>query len=42
MRALPESQNAREVVQKGIEEPKNTTGYSKAQNTTLKEIRYKH
>nr|KYP41490.1 hypothetical protein KK1_037137 [Cajanus cajan] len=41
MKALLGSQDAWEVVQEGLEEPENTTGYSAAQNKTLKETRSK-
>jgi len=41
MKDLTGSQDFWEVVQKGFEEPENTTGYSKAQYKVLKETRSK-
>ena len=41
MKALLGSQDAWEVVEKGFEEPKDTTGYTAAQNKALKELRSK-
>jgi len=41
MKVLHGSQDVWEVVQQGFEEPKNTTGYTTAQNKTLKETRLK-
>ena len=39
MKALLGSQDAWEVVEEGFEEPKDTTGYTVAQNKALKELR---
>ena len=39
MKALLGSQDAWEVVEEGFEEPKDTTGYTAAQNKALKELR---
>ena len=39
MKALLGSQDAWEVVEEGFEEPKDTTGYTTAQNKALKELR---
>ena len=41
MKALLSSQDAWEVVEEGFEEPKDTTGYTAAQNKALKELRSK-
>ena len=41
MKALLSSQDAWEVVEEGLEEPKDTTGYMVAQNKALKELRSK-
>ena len=41
MKALLGSQDAWEVVEEGFEEPKNTTGYTTAQDKVLKEVRSK-
>ena len=41
MEALLDSQDAWEVVEEGFEEPKDTTGYTAAQNKALKELRSK-
>ena len=41
MKALLGSQDAWEVVEEGFEEPKDTTGYTVAQNKALKEFRSK-
>ena len=41
MNALLGSQDAWEVVEEGFEEPKDTTGYTTAQNKALKEARSK-
>ena len=41
MKALLGSQDAWEVVEEGFEEPKDTTGYTAAQNKALKELRSK-
>ena len=41
MKALLDSQDAQEVVEEGFEEPKNTMGYTAAQNKALKELRSK-
>ena len=41
MKAFLSSQDAWEVVEEGFEEPKDTTGYTTAQNKALKEVRSK-
>ena len=41
MKALLDSQDAWEVVEEGFEEPKDTMGYTAAQNKALKEVRLK-
>ena len=41
MKAFLGSQDAWEVVEEGFEEPKDTTGYTAAQNKALKELRSK-
>ena len=41
MKALLGSQDSWEVVKEGFEEPKDTTGYTAAQNKALKEVRSK-
>ena len=41
MKSLLGSQDAWEVVEEGFEEPKDTTGYTAAQNKALKELRSK-
>ena len=41
MKALLDSQDAWEVIEEGFEEPKDTTGYTAAQNKALKELRSK-
>ena len=41
MKALLDSQDAWEVVEEGFEEPKDTTGYTAAQNKALKEVQSK-
>ena len=41
MKALIGSQDAWEVVEEGFKEPKDTTGYTVAQNKALKEMRSK-
>ena len=41
MKALLGSQDAWEGVEEGFEEPKDTTGYTTAQNKALKEVRSK-
>ena len=38
MKALLSSQDAWEVVEEGFEEPKDTMGYTAAQNKALKEL----
>ena len=38
MKALLGSQDAWEVVEEGFEEPKDTTGYTAAQNKALQEV----
>ena len=38
MKALLGSQDAWKVVEEGFEEPKDTTGYTAAQNKALKEL----
>ena len=38
MKSLLGSQDAWEVVEEGFEEPKDTTGYTAAQNKVLKEL----
>ena len=42
MTAILSSQDAWEMIEKGFEEPKDTTGYTVAQNKALKEVRSKH
>ena len=41
MKPLLGSQDAWEVVEEGFKEPKDTTGYTAAQNKVLKEVRSK-
>ena len=41
MKAFLGSQDAWEVVEEGLEEPKDTTGYTAARNKALKEVRKK-